>query len=188
MTDFTDSSLFERGSIGEQNVATFLKENGWAVVPTHECNPGDAALMRGMDKSFILPDLLSFDTKRAIWIEVKTKEKPRLYKKRNEYRHCIDEYQYREYLQVESLTGSNVWLFVYEENTDKILRAPVNWLPVVQTLPPEDSNGAFDNTVVFFRRNDFIDTGIIVAENGIRTGKTGDRALRNPPPNDPFAE
>jgi Holliday junction resolvase len=187
MGNDTESSHYERGSIGEQNVGVFLKRNGWAVLPAHECNPGNAALLQGADDSFVLPDLLSFNSRQRIWAESKVKEKSQLYRKRNEYRHCIDEYNYKEYLAVQSLTGIPVWVFIYEEDTQKLIRAPLNWVPVVQRLSPEESDFKFDEPIVLFRRNDFIDTGVGVIDGEVETGLTIDRNLRNPPPNDPFA-
>lgn len=186
--DIADTDAFKRGSVGEAIVAEFLKQQGLEVVPAHECNPDGAAVMRSQDDFFVLPDLLVFSNTEPVWVEVKTKESAIEFRQKSELRHCINEHHYDQYLKVEHLSSFDVWLFVYEEDSGKILRAPLNWLPPAQFLSASQSSGAYESDVVFFRRNDFIDAGVCVNEIGeIRNCSTVDE-FRNSPRNDPFSE
>jgi Holliday junction resolvase-like predicted endonuclease len=188
MSHITDTDAFERGAVGEAIVAEFLKQQGLGVVPVHQCNPDGAAVMRLQDDFFVLPDWLVFSSTEPVWVEVKTKQSAREFRKENELRHCINEYHYDQYLEVERLSGFDVWLFIYEEDSGKILRAPLNWLLPAQFLRASQSSGAFQSDVVFFRRNEFIDAGVRVDEfDEIRSCSTVDR-FRTSPPNDPFSE
>lgn len=124
VTTFRESPSFIRGRRGEQLIKRWLQKRGWWVIPSYDYtgeNDDKAPRMQGLSSSLVIPDLdIAKDGLRR-WAEVKTKTKALEWRKTGELQHGIDLRHYEEYLKVQSLSGTHVWLFIVEENTQTIL-------------------------------------------------------------------
>lgn len=135
-TAFRERPEFLRGRAAEQLVAGWLQERGWFVIPSYDYSGDDgnkAPRLQGLKAGHAVPDL---DTARdgcRRWIEVKSKGRanPRhdSYWGRPEVlEHGIDLGNYLDYLEVKRITGDEVWIAIYEENTGCLLGAEIGTL------------------------------------------------------------
>jgi hypothetical protein len=120
-----DSDEFRRGRNGEQLVARHLIQAGWYVIPSYDYSGEDgskAPLMRGLHDSFVIPDLDTGKDGRRVWVEVKTKKQasPRWTEGDRPY-HGISLKHWRDYLEIERITGCAVYLIIYEECSGEFL-------------------------------------------------------------------
>ena len=132
MPAFRETDEFKRGRTGERVVAGQLMNRGWFVVPSYDYSGEDgnkAPKMEGANLSLVIPDLDIAKHGDRRWIEVKTKWKADLYRKKKRLEHGISRRHYEHYQQVEAHTGTPVSLFIYEESTGIILCHRLSELP-----------------------------------------------------------
>lgn len=119
-----DSPEFARGRSGEQLVAAVLMQRGWFVIPSYDYSgsEGDKApKMRRLGEGYVVPDLDTARGGRRIWVEVKTKGKPALYRKENREVHGIPQAHWEAYWKIQEVTGCSVFLVIYEECSGAVL-------------------------------------------------------------------
>lgn len=114
---------FQRGRNGERLVADALKERGWMVIPSYDYSGEDdhAPRMEGQAAAYILPDLDICRKGQRRWAEVKTKHAPSLGRISGKLEHGIPLRHFHHYQSVQRETGTEVWLFIYEEAARKLI-------------------------------------------------------------------
>ena len=130
-------------------VAAFIREFGWDVSParrTVEYWSPDAAIPQfHCRKAGRTPQLVAVVFKTEPWE----------YGMANQLRHGIGKDLWQGYHNAEQSAGLPVWLFVHEDKSGALLRARRSELVVAQELAAADSNGAYDEDMVFFARDEF---------------------------------
>lgn len=123
-TPFRETAEFKRGRNGERLVADLLRRKGWYVIPSYDYSGEDgdkAPKLEGLRDRFPVPDLdVAKDGDRR-WAEVKTKAAATYTRITGRYEHGIPKRHYDAYREVQRITGCEVWLFVYEEDTGEVL-------------------------------------------------------------------
>ncbi len=105
---------------------------GWEKVPVRVVDLEN--ILQGERQSHIIPDLdISKDDVR-IWIEVKVKKSAIFTRMTQQNEHGISRRLYNDYLRVQQITGTEVWLYIIEEDTGDILRAPIDSLAKVRRI------------------------------------------------------
>lgn len=113
-----DTPEFARGRQGEIDVAAWLQARGWYVVPSYDYSGAEGnkpPRLQGRIAGYAIPDLDVSKDGQRIWVEVKSKREPTLHRMTGTLEHGISLRLWRHYQQVQSITGSQVWLFVLEE-------------------------------------------------------------------------
>jgi hypothetical protein len=124
MRDLRDSAEFQRGRAGEMSAVALLQEYGCYVVPMYDFagEDGDKApRMAGLSRWYVLPDLDASKGGRRAWVEVKRKGRASWTRTQRRYEHGISQRLYRQYLEVEEISGTDVWLMVMEDDTGEVL-------------------------------------------------------------------
>jgi len=118
-----ETEKFQRGRNGERLVADALKERGWMIIPSYDYSGEDdhAPRMEGQVAAYILPDLDICRSGMRRWAEVKTKLAPTMGRISGKLEHGIPLRHYQHYVAVERETGTEVWLFIYEESTRRLI-------------------------------------------------------------------
>jgi hypothetical protein len=119
-----DTAEFKRGRSGEQIVAERLKRKGCFIIPSYDYSGEDndkPPRLQGLLRSAIIPDLDVSRAGRRIWVEVKTKRRADWTRVTQRLEHGISLRHYNEYLDVQAITGTAVWLAIYEEETGDVL-------------------------------------------------------------------
>lgn len=151
---FRESDEFIRGRTGEHIVATELQLKGWYVVPSYDYSGEDnnkAPKLQGAIASYVLPDLdLSKEGMRR-WGEVKTKAEPTFTIMTQQFDHGIDRRHYEQYLKIQRITGTPVFLFIYEECSGDILYLSLNSLDEYKRFSSRMGRGG----MVFWPRDKF---------------------------------
>ena len=154
-----DRDEFKRGNNGEKRVATFLRERGWHVLPSYDYSGEDgnkAPKLEGNRASFVIPDLDAARDGTRYWVEVKTKGAPVEWRKTGELRHGFSLRHIWEYKQVERITGCKVYVVIYEENSGKVICAPLSKL-LRNLVVGEGTRWA--EKMAFWPRSDFTELG-----------------------------
>lgn len=156
ITRFKDTPLYRKGHEGELIVSDELKRRGYFVIPSYDYsgeNDDKAPRMHGTAASLVLPDLDVCKDGRRVWVEVKTKEEATFHRNTQRLEHGISQRHYRDYKEVEKVSGCDVYLAVYEIKTGDVLMAKLSNLSKRERVYAGEkmSNGG----MVFFAREDF---------------------------------
>lgn len=137
VTAFRERPEFLRGRAAEQRVARWLQERDWFVIPSYDYAGEDgnkAPRLQGLTAGHAVPDLdVARDGKRK-WVEVKSKAQANVWRKEepwgspNTREHGVDYGNYLDYLRVKRITGDEVWIAIYEEDTGQLLAAEIDTL------------------------------------------------------------
>jgi len=134
---FCERPEFLRGRAAEQRVAHWLQERGWFVIPSYDYSGEDgnkAPRLQGLRAGHAVPDLDTARDGKRQWVEVKAKERANIWrsyepwKRLNTPEHGVDHSNYLDYLEVKRITGDEVWIAVYEEDTGQLLTAEIDAL------------------------------------------------------------
>lgn len=153
---FRETAEFQRGRAGERLVAELLQSRGWYVIPSYDYSGEDGdkpPRLQGLREAFPVPDLdIAKDGQRR-WAEVKTKAAASYTRITGRLEHGIPKRHYRAYKRVQEITGCEVWLFIYEEETGEVLFAKLDDLEAVKREydGPKMSRGG----MVFYPRDAF---------------------------------
>lgn len=107
-------------------IANLLRRRGWYVIPSYDYSGEDGdkpPRLEGLRNAFPVPDL---DVARGgvrRWAEVKTKSAATYTRSTGRLEHGIPLRHYWSYRRVQEITGTEVWLFIYEEKTGDVLFA-----------------------------------------------------------------
>jgi len=151
-----DTEEFKRGRNGERIVARLLQLAGYAIVPSYDYAGEDgekAPRLQGIRESWVIPDLDIGQDGTRFWVEVKTKQAATLRHITGIYEHGMSLRQYQHYLEVQRITGTSVWLFVYEEDTDDVLFERLDRIALFERLYHGNKMGR--SGMVFFPRDRF---------------------------------
>ena len=99
----------------------------------------------------MLPDLDACKDGGRRWVEVKTKSTATFTRMTQRLEHGIDRRHYNEYLSVQRITGTPVFIVVYEENTGEILWSSVDDLEPYKRFSDKMGRGG----MVFWPRERF---------------------------------
>ena len=155
-TAFSQTEQYQLGRTGERIVAEVLETRGWYILPCYDYSGEEnnkAPRLCGISKGYVLPDLLVAKGGTARWVEVKTKSKPTFTLRTGTYEHGISLAHYEDYLKVQEITGSRVWLSVYEISTGVILCGLLDELSDVKRCYIGTKMGC--RGMVFFPRDAF---------------------------------
>lgn len=122
-SDWKATPEYGQGKTGERAIAELFKARGWYVIPSYDyvSDEEKAPQMHGMYRGLILPDLdICRDGERR-WIEVKTYTAPSFYRKTQEWQHGIQQRHWEHYREVEAISGTPVWIYVYQLNDGAVL-------------------------------------------------------------------
>ena len=136
-TAFCQRPEFLRGRAAEQRVALWLQERGWYVIPSYDYSGTDgnkAPRLQGLNVGHAVPDLdvASGGTRR--WVEVKAKDRANVWRspmqwgRPNVPEHGVDHGNDLDYLEVKRITGDEVWIAIYEEDTGSLRAAEIDAL------------------------------------------------------------
>ena len=123
-TSLRETETWRRGRSGERLVARLLREKGWYVIPSYDYSGEDgdkAPKLEGRHDAFPVPDLDVSKRGLRYWAEVKTKAAATYTRATRRLEHGIPLRHYQAYRKVPEITGCDVWLFVYEEDTGEVL-------------------------------------------------------------------
>jgi hypothetical protein len=119
-----DSEEFRRGRSGEEIVADWLKKRECYIIPSYDYSGEDgdkAPKLQGLWEGHPVPDLDCSRNGHRFWVEVKTKEKPVLWRRDNELRHGIELRLLEHYQTVQMISGCPCYLFIFEELSGHLL-------------------------------------------------------------------
>ncbi len=134
---FRESKDFLRGRSAEKLVAEELQRRGWYIVPSYDYSGKDnnkAPRLQGTDKEYILPDLDVSKEGARRWVEVKLKLQATWTHLTQRFEHGIPIRHFESYVEVQRITGCEVWIFIYEENTQRLLVQSLNCLTLVSRV------------------------------------------------------
>lgn len=175
-TNFKNSLLYKKGHRGELIIKQILQEKGYFIIPSYDYSGNEnnkAPKLYGLDKEYVMPDLDICKSGNRVWAEVKTKASANYTYLTKQYEHGIPLRHYEHYLKVQTITGSIVWLYIYEENTKIILRRKINEL-----IPRFYTGNKMGNSgMAFFPRNKFEQVGYFVANTLMSKRKIKDILL-----------
>jgi len=117
---FHEQPEFLRGRAAEQRVSAWLQEQGWYVIPSYDYagEDGDKApKLQGYRVGHPVPDLDTAKEGKRRWVEVKSKTSANHRYTTDTYEHGIDLPLFQHYQTVQAITGTPVWLAIYEEDT-----------------------------------------------------------------------
>jgi hypothetical protein len=166
MTAFRDTDEFKRGSTGERIVATYLQKRGYYVIPSYDYsgNDGDKApKLQGLLHSHVIPDLDIAKGGKRKWCEVKTKRAATWTRITQQWEHGIPKRHLDAYLQVEAITGTDVFLVVYEESTGVLLRISAKQIADTGRESEMKKSGYSQGPMVYFARDAMLQIGTVPA-------------------------
>lgn len=130
-TPFRELETFKVGRGGEQVVAKWLMERGWYVIPSYDYagEDGDKApRLQGYRVGHPVPDLDCAKDGNRRWVEVKTKTTTIFWRKTQKHQHGIDMPLLQHYRTVQAITGTPVWVAIYEEFSGCLLANTIDAL------------------------------------------------------------
>lgn len=110
-TRFADN--LAAGLIGESEVAQWLIDRGWTVLPAYEkeIGTGKGPRLYTAEGPVVSPDMLIFNRQRKIWwVECKTKQAFSWHRNTETWQTGIDLHHWREYQRVQRLTPFDICL------------------------------------------------------------------------------
>ncbi len=155
-TALHDTEEWAKGERGQDRVSELLKKNGWYVIDNAAfCgrNGDKAPRLRGRIRSYVTPDLLICKADHSVWLECKTKQTYTVHELTGRKEHGFALRYYRDYLAVQQISGIDVWVCVYEEDSGKLLFGLLEELAHRKRIYPGDKMDA--GGTIFFLRTDF---------------------------------
>ena len=159
---FRETPEFRFGRTGEQFVAQELQRRGWYVIPSYDfCGEegNKAPKLQGGSTRFVIPDLDISQAGMRRWVEVKAKDAATYTRITDRLEHGIAARHWRDYLEVENITGCEVWLAIYERDTGDVLIQSITKLRGLNGGPRNSmmkKNGDCEGAMVYFPRSAFI--------------------------------
>lgn len=155
---FTAGQDYQAGLLGEKAIEERLREAG-AYVISHYTRDDEQTRTKGPRLygnagAFVLPDLdVISPTGIRIWVEVKTKATATAYRNDgNVLQHGIDLAHYYDYLRVEALTKTEVWIVIQETDHGWI---GCGHIPELRVHHERRSNTYGTGGMVYFNRSEF---------------------------------
>lgn len=116
MTSFEE--YLHIGRAGEDILKDWLQQSGAYVIETRDMMKTDqkhkGPSMWGLNDSYVLPDFEAIKKGNLIFVEAKTKSTISNHLKSRKQQHGIDTRHYIHYLEVNKLSGIDVWVVILE--------------------------------------------------------------------------
>lgn len=118
-----DTHEFQVGQAGEKLVDKWLQDRGWYTVRSMEFAGDDKApsMFGPSGEALVLPDLDAAKNGTRRWVEVKTKTRADWSRNYKCHVHGISSRLLEHYSKVAKITGTSVWLAVFEVETRSLL-------------------------------------------------------------------
>jgi hypothetical protein len=142
VSDFNQTLQF--GQAGESDIATWLRQRGWALLPAYEkiFDTGKGPVILLPSGVRIAPDFLTWNGQRCRWVEAKHKSAFTWYRKKSRWVTGIDKRHYEDYLKVEDESPWPVWLLFLHDGGQ------------AKDSPPDSPRGLFGNSLAYLRVNE----------------------------------
>ena len=124
-------AMLEHSRQAEESVSRWLKTRGCGVIPSYDYNGKDkekSPRLSMLKDRYVIPDLDVAKEGQRYWIEVKRYTHRPLNKRYGIYVHGIPERLYRDYLEVQRITGTPVYLAIEDKEYDALLIAKLDSL------------------------------------------------------------
>lgn len=171
MASLRETPQFKMGRRGEQVVAAMLRELGFWVIPSYDYagpNGDRAPSLHGRDGDLAVPDLDLARNGHRRWVEIKTKSSATFTYKTRQLEHGIDWNAYQRYLDVQDITGVEVWLAFYERDTGEVLHQSLDHLATV--VRRDEGTKMSRYGMAFFPRTELLLLGRVVADTAAPLG------------------
>ncbi len=156
-TALHDTEEWKKGEEGQRIISDFLiGKHGWHLIDNADfCgrNGDKAPRLYGLESNYVTPDLLISKAGRSFWLEVKTKQTYTVHELTGRKEHGFALRYYRDYLAVQKISGIDVWVCVYEEDSGELLFGLLDELAHRKRIYPGDKMDA--GGTIFFLREDF---------------------------------
>lgn len=165
---FRDDEHFQMGRRGEQVVVAMLQSLGWGIIPSYDYagpNGDRAPSLQAHGRWLPLPDLDTARGGHRRWVEVKTKRSANYTRKDAEYVHGIDLDKFQQYLDVQDITGAEIWLAFYELDTQMVFHQSLDRLALVMRRGDE-ARKMSRSGMAFFPRADLLLLGAVIDDGG----------------------
>lgn len=146
---FEDRLAQERKT--EKLIAAWFMSRGWFILPVYDYSEQDkkAPKLTAFDvvNSLVTPDLLIARDGDLKWVEIKRKTEAVFYRKAKQWRTGIAKRLWRDYQDVEKLSGQEVWLVFIHEDRDEVVGAHIAKLTPIDQ---EHNLSGYSNMVYFW--------------------------------------
>ncbi len=162
MSSLRNTEQFRIGRRGEQIVAAMLRELGFWVIPSYDYAGPDgdrAPSLQGRGGRVAVPDLDTARRGHRRWVEIKTKNAATYTYATRQLEQGIDWDAYERYLDVQEITGVEVWLAFYELDTQTVLYQSLDHLARVVRRYDGDKMGR--GGMAFFPRTELLLLGSV---------------------------
>ena len=129
---------WEKGNLGELVFDEHMKFEGFEIVRHSTFNSDGAPLLEGFRRKLVLPDRMIYRDGHGIWVEVKTKTESVLWRQTNEWRTGCPLRGYNDYREVQTTTGTEVWLAFVHAREQSIFMQSVE---ILEKSEPGPKNG-----------------------------------------------
>lgn len=152
-----DTDQFKLGRMGERIVAAMYQRAGLWLIPSYDYAGEDGDTpprLQGEHGQFVIPDFDAASDGHRRWIEVKTKGGATLHRLTGRLEHGISRRLYEHYWEVREITGTEVWISVYEMDTGEVLHQTLPLLTEAARF--YDGSKMGPSGMVFFPRDAFV--------------------------------
>lgn len=143
-------------------VEAYLHSINYLTIPSYDFTGSDgdnAPKLKGSCSSYVLPDLDCCRDGERRWVEVKGKEQAVFNRTFQALVHGIEKRHYDDYLAIERLTNTTVWLMILEIDTGHLLTRELSRLSTYPCLCRGCRSGmrcrAQREPLIYFLRDDF---------------------------------
>lgn len=112
------------GHYGEVKIRQWLESRGFFTVPSYEFtgkNGDKAPRACRLAEGLVLPDIDCYRDGERFWVECKHYYQAAFNRSLQIQVHGIKRRHYQDYLEIQSQSGSEVWLFVLESKTGDVI-------------------------------------------------------------------
>ena len=152
-----DTEQFKLGRRGERIVAAMFQRAGFWIIPSYDYAGEDGDTpprLQGAHGHFVIPDFDAAIEGQRRWIEVKTKQGATLHHLTGRYEHGFSLRLLEHYVEVQGITGTEVWVVVYEIETGDVVYQTLDALYAVARFYHGPKMGP--SGMVFFPKDAFL--------------------------------
>lgn len=122
-------SAYAFGHIAETQIAAWLMQRGWAILPAYEkeIDTGKGPQLFTEHQQLIVPDLLAIKGNSVKWIEAKHKTRFSWYGKKQRWETGIDAHHFEHYQQVAEIAPWPIYLLFLHRSSQADQRDVERW-------------------------------------------------------------